>query len=373
MQTRNLLNALGFGRPMFANPRSLTVAVISLCALLLAPNSRANILNDILNAANTATSRATQARDRATEARDNAADALDQANQIRSTIQTGLQTLSGQVRTFITDGLQEASRVVTEETDGRDAFVNGPEGPAFRQDLLTLLQNLQTIFNQLTLIADPGAPQISFNDEIQLIQTIPLQVLFPLHRAMQPMSPLFSNLPAELGNAADALPILRQILESRYTAGAPLGSRPDSFIDYELGQTVNLVILNNPVAVSNAAKAVRGGGIAVKVLGKILEARGHTGLAAIPLQIHGYAGVSLASDQKMKWGTTLTGIGELLLKVAEAASNNMDHAMLIGSLSELRDNQTEILDNQTTIKQNQGTIIENEEKILLQLNRAGPR
>jgi hypothetical protein len=98
------------------------------------------------------------------------------------------------MRTFINDSLEEASRIVTEETAGRDAFVNGPAGPAFRQDLITLLQNLQTVFNQLALIADPGAAQISFNDQIQLIQTIPLQVLVPFHRAMQEI-PLFSSLP----------------------------------------------------------------------------------------------------------------------------------------------------------------------------------
>lgn len=318
-------------------PRPFASLALMACTIGLAPSAAAQSLQEILDVATAARDRAIQARDRATEAR-------NVANSIESTIQTGVQTLTGQMRTFISDALAEATRVVNEELAGRDTFVNGPAGPAFRQQLVGLLQNLETIFNGLLSTTGPATPSVSFADEIQLLQSLPLQVLYPLYRALQPLDPLLQGLPVVLANAANAMQQVQQLLVTRYS-----GIPGASIIDYELGQSSTQVILANPTAFRDAVQALQGAGGLVKLVGKILEAKGHTGLAAMKLQIHGYAGVALASDQKMKWGTKLTGIAEMMMKTADSVSEKIDRAILFGSLGELRDNQRRIIEGQTKI------------------------
>jgi hypothetical protein len=325
----------------------LTIAVF-LSMFTLATPADAQILQNILDRASQARDRAIQARDRATEARNHAQD-------VRATIQDAVQTLTGQIRDVITDSLDEATRIVNDELDGYSAFVNGG-CPSFRQDLVTMLQRFEDLLNALAAIADPQAPSISFVDEMGIVNAIPCQVLFPLHRAMTAVDSLDGQLLDRMNDTTAALWLLRPIVAGQYVDVAANAS--GSSIDYELAQMVNQLILNNPTAVNNAALTVNGLGITVKTIGKRLQSKGNTGLAAIKLQIHGYAGVALQSDQKMKWGTILVGISEILSKVGSTAGTKISHAMLIGSLAELRDNQDAIIANQLAILANQEEILQ---------------
>jgi hypothetical protein len=316
----------------------LTIAVF-LSTLTLATPADAQILQNILD-------RATQARDRALQARDRATEARNHAQDVRATIQEAVQTLTGQIRDVITDSLEEANRIVNEELDGYSAFVNGG-CPSFRQDLVTMLQQFEGLLNALAAIADPQAPSISFEDEVGIVNFIPCQVLFPLYRAMAAVDSLDSQLLNRMSDTTASLWLLQPIVAGQYSDVG--GALSGSSLDYELAQTVNQLIINNPTAVNNATLTVNGLGITVKTIGKRLQSKGNTGLAAIKLQIHGYAGVALQSDQKMKWGTILVGISEILSKVGNTAGTKISHAMLIGSLAELRDNQEAILFNQALI------------------------
>ncbi|MCK6482858.1 MAG: hypothetical protein HUU22_05110 [Phycisphaerae bacterium] len=352
---------------MFIRSKILVAASLMVPTAALVSSARADILDQILDGVNTAINRATQARDRAIEARNNAADARDRAQEIKDTIQQGVQTLSQQVRDVITEAIEDAERLVAEELAGRDEFINGPECAEFRQDLVTLLQRLENLLNALQSIANPlGTPDVSFQDEIQLIQGLPCRALFPLYRVATAADFLSQELLDRLDEATTAINLLADVLGNYVdVAGGPL--------DYELGQAANQYILDHPTLVNGAVLTVRGLSMSTKALGKRLQSKGHTGLAAVKVQIHGYMGVSLANDAKMKYGTILVGLSDMLGQVANSASSQVNHVMLIGALDELRDNHEAILaQHQQLIGQvlaNQAIIIENQNQMKRDLQK----
>lgn len=359
---------------MFIRSKILVAASLMVPAVALVSSARAQSLSDIYDAVQTCINRATQARDnaaaardRAIEARNNAASARDRAQEIKDTIQQGVQTLSQQVRDIVTEAIEDAERLVAEELAGRDEFINGPECAAFRQDLVTLLQRLENLLNALQAIANPlGTPDVSFQDEIQLIQSLPCRALFPLYRVATAANFLSQELLDRLDEATAAINLLSDILGDYVeVAGGAL--------DYELGQAANQFILDHPTLVNGAVLTVRGLSMSTKALGKRLQSKGHTGLAAVKVQIHGYMGVSLANDARMKYGTILVGLSDILGQVANSASTQFKHVMLIGALDELRDNHEAILaQHQQLIAQvleNQAIIIENQNQMKRDLHK----
>jgi len=331
----------------------VAAVVVLVGGLALAPPARAQSLGDIFDAVQTAINRATAARDRATEARDH-------ASEIRDTIDEAVSTISTQVRDVILESVNDVSLLVDEELAGRDAFVNGPECPAFRQDLIALVQGLEDLLGELAVIGNPLAPTaISLQDEVALIGSLECRVLYPLYRVLSVTDLLSPELLGQIGDGVAALQTLRDFVtyEDRYVAGAPL--------DYELSQLPNRLILRDPVAARDAVLATQGLGLMFKLVGGRLVAKGHTGLQGVKVQIHGYLGVSLASDRKMKWGKALESVSQQLDRVANVATDKIQHAMIMGVFLELRTNQQTIITNQSTI-------LANQQAILQQLSQPGP-
>jgi hypothetical protein len=313
------------------------LAVILLAGVMVPSTTEAQTLGQILNAVDTAITRATQARDRAVEARDT-------AQEIRDTIQEGVLTLSTQVRDVILESVSDLSDLIDEELAGRDAFISGPECPAFRQDLVGLVQGLEDILSELAIIADPNCPlPVSFQDEIALLNSAPCRVLFPLYRTLSVTGLLSQCLLDLIDEGAAALPLLTQILaESSQT---PAGS----LLDYELGLAANQLILADPVSARQAVKATNAVAMALNVLGGRLVSKGHTGLAGVEAQIHGYIGVSLETDKKMQWGTQLQSTSQMLRGVAATARLKINRAIDLAVDAELRANQERIATNQYAI------------------------
>jgi hypothetical protein len=205
---------------------------------------------------------------------------------------------------------------------------------------------MQTIFNQVSLIADPNATPISFSDEIQLINQIDCRVLYPLYRAMNATNAFGEHMVELLQDGAESLELIGGIVSARYEE-----LQGDSSLDYELGQTVNQIIINNPTTVDNAAHVIKGLASVLKIVGKRLNAKAKSGVDTFQVEIWGWVGLTIKADEKSKWGEFLVGLSELLAKVEDSVSDKMDHAMLIGSLAEIRDNQLLMLENQAMILQ----------------------
>ncbi len=324
------------------SPTRITIAAV-LCASLAtipahgqlpaktvnAPQDPETILQDILN--------------RATAARDNAADARDRAQEVRDEMHADLQMLTTQMRSFIHDWVNEATRIIDEQTEGRDAWINGSGCGNFRTDIIAMLQNMQTIFNQLNLIADPIATPISFDDEIQLVNRLDCKVLYSLYLVMNATNAFGAHMVNLLQEGAAGLQTIGGIVAGTYE------NRPGSIIDYAVGQPVNQFILINPTVVDNATHTVKALGIVLKIVGKRLKAKGKSGVDTLQVEIWGWVGLTLKTDQVAKWGEILVGLSELLDKAAETADMKLDNAILLGSLKEIRDNQTRILANERWI------------------------
>lgn len=329
----------------------------SLCTPALGQPAGAGLptLQDIYNSVQTSISRSTQARDYAADARDNAANARDSAFEIRDTIRTALATLSTQMRQVIAEAVQDATTIIQEELAGRDAFINGSECPAFRQKLVALLQRLEALMNALAVLASPNAPlSVSFQTEIQIVQAAPCRALFPLYRVLTAIDFVNQNLIDSLGQATSGIV---QVTPAFRDDDLPLPSGTSSPLDYEMSLRSNQSILAAPGAFRATAGVLRGLSVQLEAIGMFLQFMGQRGVfKELEVQIHGYVGTAIKNDPTTKTGLVFSGIGTALGQISAAVTVKVRHAMVIGSMSELRDNQLTILTNQQTILANQSSM-----------------
>jgi len=334
---------------MSTGARNLVAAAVSLSVIVgTARPARADILDDIKAKVNTCVTRAIEARDRAKEAR-------DKAEEIRLAVAAGVKNLTGTVRDVIAEGVDEAKAMIDEELEGRDAFVNGGEGETFRTNLITLLEEFETLFNMLATVDPDATPKVSFESEVGIIDKAPLAILWPLYRVLSTVDFVDAGLINRLKDTNAALEVAIPIFRgdddgasSRATVGAGGVSRAATAAGVLRVTSVTLQLAGKSVQATN------------KMLTKVGKKK--------ILAIHGYAGITIEPGDRLEgFGIILETVGVLVGAIGEGAQARLDEADSLAhqdTLQRIEDDQTTILENQTTILDNQEAILANQAKIL---------
>ncbi len=323
--------------------RDLVAAAVSLSVIVgMARPARADLLDDIKAKVDACVNRAIEARDRAKEAR-------DKAEEIRLAVQAGVKTLTGTVRDVIAEGIDEAKAMIDKELEGRDAFVNGGEGETFRTDLITLLEEFETLFNSLAAIDPDASPRVSFESEIDIIDGVPVAALWPLYRVLSTVDVLNAGLINRLKEASAALEVAVPIFLGDDDGGA------SSRATVRAGGTSRA---------ATAVRALRRASLTFQWIGKTLQASSKM----IPdggtkiLAIHGYAGITIKSPNRVEGvGMFFELIGDVVGAIGEGAQARLDEADSVAgqeAIQRIEDNQATMLENQETILANQAKILE---------------
>ena len=117
------------------------------------------------------------------EARNEARDSANSAREIRDRVRNATGAFSSQMQDAIQEAVEDVGRELTEELDGRDEFLASGVEP-FRQDLVTLLQNTESIQNALSSIAGGPADLLSLDRLIGIVEGLSGRALFPLYRVL---------------------------------------------------------------------------------------------------------------------------------------------------------------------------------------------
>jgi hypothetical protein len=313
---------------MSRSNRSHWLVAVYLCIAAYGGPARADIIDDIWDAIQTTASRAQAAADRAAEARDRAAEARDSANETRNNIRNAVLLMTGQMRDLITETAGDLQTEVDDFLDGRDAFVaDGGCSVAvcqpFRAEMVALLQNMEDLSNALLTVAGVEGMTIDLSTEIALLQAVPGRLLFPLYVGISETDFIGAGLSDRLAEAADALVVLQQLLEEPddLRGGGPL---PSTIRESEL-LACQFVLTDpdtgefgpgGPRRARNALKPVTATGASLKLIGELLLAAGEGKTFDVPVQIHGYVGVSFKDNKKKKAGTLLSGVADVLLHLS---------------------------------------------------------
>lgn len=272
------------------------------------------------------------------EARNEARDSANSAREIRDRVRNATGAFSSQMQDAIQEAVEDVGRELTEERDGRDEFLASGVEP-FRQELVTLLQNTESIQNALSSIAGGPADLLSLDRLIGIVEGLSGRALFPLYRVLASDSGILnSGIAQKLGEAAANLEVLRQILlEPSARSGLP--ADPCDFISA------------NPEAVRFVTYSLQGIGAELKVLGGILNLLGKRKF--VELQVHGYVGASLESDLAIKVGTAYNTLGDLVLALTNYSWNKIRFCQVQGrfdvldtGLADLMDSHEQLLEGQ---------------------------
>ncbi|MCC6361130.1 MAG: hypothetical protein IT450_20505 [Phycisphaerales bacterium] len=313
------------------------------------PAARADILDDILSLATAARDRATEARnnaasarDRAIEARNNAATARDTAIQIRDTIQEGVLTLSGDVRDAIDEAIDDLQQGLAEEIEGRDAFVNGGEAEPFRQNVVGLIRDMQTLLNTLFDLSDLPTTRVDFSLQVTILEALPARSLYPMYRTFAVETRMFEpdGMPAAIQRAIADLEAIRIALDE------PEMPEEGEYLDRELA--VCTPILDELERIRQAMADLGKFSLATGLIGSILDAAGTTELHKTGA-VGGWAGVSLKNNRLKKFGAIFQGLSKAIDGITSKVNVKIRHCMLIGIASEARDRDLQILANQELI------------------------
>lgn len=174
-------------------------------------------------------------------------------------------------------------------------FISGCSGECalFREDMKDFITDVEDIVNTLMTFGEPvGQDPVNFDRTRTAISKAPGPVLFPLAIAFK-SDGLFSGLTTRLRNLHDPLERIR-----------------DRFDDQpSLCEMIN----SDREAYRKAGTKVAVTGIALKIIGKALLAKGETNMMAKKkVGIHGYAGVIVEDNKKKKIGSMLDGIAGAL-------------------------------------------------------------
>lgn len=333
------------------------VACVICQALLLGgASARADTLDDIWSVVQQARDRATQARDRATQARDG-------VTAVRARIDTAVATFSTTIQSFVTESVDDLTREINAELEGRAAFVNNAaECSQFRGRIVQTLTEVEAISNAI-LRTSPCVQglQVDFDREITLVQGLPCRLLYPLYRLLDVELHLFdSDLLDCLRQAANDLTLAAEFfaedLQSAGTDDMVLDAR--GLLDSQLAK--NAWTLERVARLQKAASSLSGLSITLKIVGKGFVAAGETQFTG-EAQIHGYVGGSIKNNRKKKIGEALVGISDAIKGVSDFLTNKTKFAITLST-------QNLIL---TTMEANQKKILDNQDRILAALG-AGP-
>jgi len=312
-------------------------------ALIFIAHAKADILDDILGATTAARDRATQARDRATEARDRATAARDSANEIRDHVREGVAALTDEVQTLISEAVEDLQQIAADELEGRDAFLtDGGCSMAvcepFRENLVSLLRNIEALVNTVLSILEMEDLQFDFEREITVINLLPGRALFPLFRVLAVESNLLgsdtrgSGFLGQLSDAVAKLMVLKEALEDKICGEDPKGE-PKTLLESEVRKC--RCVMDNAANVEVAAKRVKLTGLALKLVGKGLSAKGETTAGGINPGIHGYINLTIKDNKKKAWGERLDGLSDILSKIAEAADDKLRDCLNFSTQAEI--------------------------------------
>ncbi len=290
---------------------------------------QADILDDILSKTNQASTRAAAARDRAIEARDRAKEARDSADETRDRVREGVATLTDQIRDMISEAVEDVQRLVAEEIDGRDEFL-GQSGCStelcepFRQDMVTLLDNIQSITNCLFVITELDQVNIDLTREIGIVQDLPGRALFPLYRVLSKESNMFeSGLLPKLNTLALDLIELKEFVVD--TACTPV---------WDDTNRATLVVRSATLSAST-----------LQLIGKTMVSIGETEFFG-DAGIHGYAHINVKLNSLKKWGGRLVGLADTVIPVVQFAGRKVDYCI---NLQNQEQNQAELMQGQQDI------------------------
>jgi len=267
-------------------------------------------------------------------ARDRAIEARDAAQETRDAVREGRERITTQVRETISDAVDDVTQIIEDERAGRDAFlpggVCGTQCISFRNDLLTLVENMETTANGIVGITSLSV-DLEFQNTKDLINNLPGRALFPLYRLVVAENNILNSLSTVMGTVGDNLSIL------------------------DVDQCD--AILSNPETFSAATKSVNAAAISFKIVGKFLDARGETSLTEGDVGIHGYVHITVKTNQVKKVGSLLTGVSDSLRAAASFASGKQRFCTILASNDNVLMGQQVIIDRQELILQNQSDIL----------------
>lgn len=330
-----IVGILALATILIRTPHANPVATV---ASPVPPAAQLGILDQIL----------TLVRDARNEARDSA----DSAREIRDRVRIATGSFSGQMQDAIEEAIEDVGRELAEELDGRDEFLAGGV-ESFRQDLIALLRNTESVQNTLSSIAGGPADVLSLDRLIGIVEGLSGRALFPLYRVLASDSGILnSGIAQKLADAAENLMVLGQILQEP-------SARSEALVD------PCAFISANPEAVRFVTYELQTIGAYLKVVGGILNLVGKRKF--VELQVHGYVGASLESDLAIKVGTAYNVLGDLLLALANFSWNKIRFCQVQGrfdvleiSLRDLLDGQQQLLAGQADLATLEGQRENNE-------------
>lgn len=194
--------------------------------------------------------------------------------------------------------LEEAAtevRNTIEQNRPSGDFVSNCSGECarFRTDMASFFDDSENIINTIMTFGEPVTQDpVNFEIASSAIRSSPGPVLYPLYVAFN-SSGLFSSVPTRLHNVSISLDDVRE-------AYSTLPSKCDLMND-------------NRDRFKQSAARVSVAGLALKIIGKGLGAKGETNIMAKKkVAIHGYAGVIVEDNKKKKLGKLMDGIADAL-------------------------------------------------------------
>jgi hypothetical protein len=278
---------------------------------------------------------------------DRATDARDAAEDIRDRVSDGVDALDDQLRDAIDGALDDLRRIVAVELGGAEfiAFTDGPNACSpptcqpFRQELLTLLDDLEASTNGLFAVTGLDQLQIDFARMRSVIQNLPGRALFPLYVVLKLDN---GNLLASLSSLMTELNADLSVIEDVFATEKPTASAagPSTPICNAITTTPGIF---EAVAVRNAARA-----IALKVVAKIFDALGETSASA-DAGIHGYVHITYKENFPKKFAAILEALSDAEFYIAEAVNSKLEFCLLLQVKIDAQQHLIDILTGQTQI------------------------
>ena len=279
--------------------RRLSLSAVWTLVFVLAVPSQADaqldLINDILGVVNAIRTRVETAIATADQAR-------LAAVEIRTQVRDGVGYMTPQINQFITNAVNEGVTILEDEWAGLESFA--PNGQcaatcqAFRINLIGLLTASTELTSAMLVAADaPANPDLS--RVIQLAESAPPRVLYPIYRVLQAV--LASDLPARFrALATETAVVLPIVIDAAQEPCVPIIQNAERIQRWSTGGMVLSVVAT--------------------IIGKLFMALGHTEIEASAGAM-GFAGGTIKANGKKKIGEVFTGLASIIDKAATFAAN----------------------------------------------------